>query len=102
MAHSPAPLDRPAVQKLWAEVRECRIDIVLVYKVLKGLGDRHEGDAVEIEQLDQLGEIGERAGEPVDSLTEAAVLFLPQPPWPQPTPRFRGRKFVDPGNEHKY
>ncbi len=32
-AFSGASLDRPALQKLLAEVRECRIDVVLVYKV---------------------------------------------------------------------
>ena len=30
------------------------------------LGHRHEGDAVGVEQLDQLGEVRERAGQAVD------------------------------------
>src|SRR5262245_13678475 len=33
---------------------------------VEGLGDRHEGHAVLVEQLDQLGEVGEGAGETVD------------------------------------
>jgi hypothetical protein len=37
---------------------------------VEGLGDRHEGHAVLVEQLDQLGEVGERAGETVDLIDD--------------------------------
>ena len=33
---------------------------------VEALGHRDERDAISVEQLDQLGEVGERAGEPVD------------------------------------
>src|SRR3989304_5705788 len=42
------------------------------------LGDRHEGDPVLVERLDQLGEFGERAGEPVD-LVDHDNVDLPGP-----------------------
>jgi hypothetical protein len=35
-------------------------------RLVEGLRDRHERDAVGIEQLDELGEISERTGQPVD------------------------------------
>ena len=33
---------------------------------IEGLGDGHERDAVGVEQLDELGEVGERAGQAID------------------------------------
>ena len=40
---------------------------------VEGLGDRDEGDAVGVEQLDQFGEVGERTGETVDLVDDDDV-----------------------------
>ena len=40
---------------------------------VEGLGHRHKRDAVGIEQLDELGEISERAGQPVDLVNQHNV-----------------------------
>ena len=37
------------------------------------LGHRHEGDLVPVEQLDQFGEVGERAGQPIDLIDDDYV-----------------------------
>ena len=40
---------------------------------VEGLGDRDEGDAVGVEQLDQFGEVGKRARQPVDLVDDDDV-----------------------------
>src|SRR5262249_48190956 len=37
---------------------------------IEGLGDRYKRDTVGIKQLDELGEISERAGQPVDLVNQ--------------------------------
>ena len=43
---------------------------------VEGLGDRDEGDAMFVERLDELGEVGQRAGQPVDLIDDDDVEFL--------------------------
>src|SRR3954447_26193906 len=43
-----------------------RVSLPMLVRAVEGLGDRDERDPVGIEDLDELGEVGERAGQPVD------------------------------------